>query len=200
MFLSKLNFPSFLLSFFAGWFPFSYLKSNWRSFITWLIKRLIFPISWHYGLWSAFMWFIVCNMQPQLTICASCLFPLVWSVSPLLRLSGCLSSARAADCPNLRLLHGGFPLLIGANSFGHLPGLSLLTCVSPSSVATLDTKLKDNCPLPHWPKAETNGNILVGKIKFCRRIYVPHQLPEGLVPILRSLFLIMDSSGADSHR
>lgn len=121
---------SFLPSLFLwGWIPFSYLKSNWRSFITWLIKRLIFSISWHYGLWSAFMWFIVCNTQPQLTICAACLFPLLWSVSPLLRLSLCPLSARAADCPNLRLLHGGFPLLIGANSFGHLPDLSLLTCL-----------------------------------------------------------------------
>lgn len=25
-------------------------------------------------------------------------------------------------------LHGGFPVLIGANSFGHLPGSSLITC------------------------------------------------------------------------
>lgn len=58
-----------------------------------------------------------------------------------------------------RALHGEFPVLIGANSFGHLPGLSLLTCVRLQSGFTDHSVEGHSSTCPPGQEPGWNNNI-----------------------------------------
>lgn len=127
-----------------------YFDFNWLSFITRLIRRLLSgydPSSEQRGV----------TVVIRVVLQAYLMFNQLQDPRVLAELNSSPASAvvcrlpplehGAAVCPYGRALEmcGGVLVLIGANSSGHLPGLSLLACV----LASLTTQLKDTRPLVH---------------------------------------------------